>query len=97
MTSSEIKPPKTCIKITDTEAMRDYLDAVNGRAVSFVATPRELQAFADRAETRLEKAGLPRARRVGVIVRARTAGPSAKAYQYSVIGNEVELKGFREG
>ena len=85
------------LKIADVEAVAAYLDGVNGRAGAFTASVVELQRSARSAEERLDAANLPQAKRVGITLRYRTAGPSAKAYKYAVVGNEAEFKRFREG
>lgn len=85
------------LKIADTEAVAAYLDSVNGRASAFTASVVELQRSAHSAEERLDTANLPQAQRVGITLRYRTAGPSAKAYKYAAVGNQAEFKRLRDG
>ena len=68
------------------------LAETNGRASAFcVTSASELRTFAASAEAEMARSGIPLALRGGAIVRARHAGPSAKAYKWPAKATIVTL------
>jgi hypothetical protein len=72
-------------------ALSDALAAINGRASSFTLTRNDVIRLAVETEARLEKLGVPKALRGGVVVTLTGAGPSANAYKYAAKGTAIEL------
>ena len=70
---------------------------VNGDAGRFTLTPESVVEAAVKAEGRLDEARLPQGKRLGFTVRARSAGPAARAYKYSAAGTEVIMRRTKRG
>ena len=85
------------IKVSDTTAVQELLDEVNGRANSWTAEVSNVVAAAQNAEKTLASRQLAATYRKGAVAVYTTQGPSAGAYRSSVIGNKVILERFAEG
>jgi hypothetical protein len=65
------------------ESISTELDAVMGRATTHAYTAADLLSFADQSEKRLERLGLTKKERLGVIVVYRSGTPTSNAYKRS--------------
>jgi hypothetical protein len=74
-------------------AIVEALAAVNGRARAFTIDSLLGVLWGSRnAEARLEKAGVPKARRGGTYALCRPAGPSARSYDSGAISTEIRVE-----
>lgn len=73
-------------------AMREKFDSVNGRASSFTLDAHAALELAEFAEKRLDRLGVPQALRAGCEAWEQSAGPTARAYEYSAIGTRLGLR-----
>lgn len=69
------------------------LKAVNGRAHEHAFTEfREIREAAERADTELERLGLPMSRRKGAVVRMVSGWPVASSYRNARAGTVIEIQ-----
>ncbi len=88
MSEKTFKP----IRLDNKDAIIEALDAVNGRAIAFVATYRSLLDAAEWAERRLDDLGAVQADRIGAVAEFRPAGPTANAYKYGAKSTYVRFQ-----
>jgi len=81
------------INISDKDAVRAALAAVNGKAERHAYTlPSEIAAVADDAERQLARLDVPKAARKGARYVSQSSGNLPKAYKYTAIGTVVTLE-----
>ncbi|MGM4990513.1 hypothetical protein [Tardiphaga sp. 841_E9_N1_2] len=85
------------IAVADTNALNEHISAIRGAATSWTYTVADVQRLAMEAEARLSKLFLAPTHRRGAVATARSAGPSAAAYRYSVSGADVTLRRAKDG
>jgi hypothetical protein len=85
------------IAVTDTAALDSHISKTCGKATSWTFSAADVSRIAELAEQRLEKMCLAQTHRRGAVVTARSAGPAAVSYGYSVIGSELKLRRVKDG
>ena len=85
------------IAVTDTDALNEHINNIRGNASTWTFGAADVQRIAEQAEKRLERMFLPPTHRRGVVVTARSPGPSAGAYKYSVTGSAITLRRAKDG
>jgi hypothetical protein len=85
------------IAVTDTDALNEHISGIRGAATSWTYSAADVQRIAVEVEARLSKLCLAPTHRNGAVATARSAGPSAAAYRYSVSGADVTLRRAKDG
>lgn len=81
------------INISDKEAVRAALAAVNGRAMAHAYTlPSEIAAVADYAEGTLARLAVPKAARKGARYLSQSGSKLPNSYKYAATGTTVTLE-----
>jgi len=88
---------KNGIKITDQEALADYINSVNDRATAHTANVWTAISVADEAEQMLDQKGIAKKHKVGTVAHYTSSVPTAKKYKYAAICSRFFLKRFPEG
>lgn len=89
--------PVAGIAVADTATLESHLDKIRGDATSWTFSAADVSRIAKLAEQRLEKMFIAPTHRRGAVVTARSAGPAAASYKYSVIGSELTLRRAKDG
>lgn len=89
--------PKNGIKVSDKEAIKTVVKAVNGRASLHTIGYNGVIGLADTAEELLIEKGIAPSGRTGCEFIYEGAGPSAKSYKYSVVASFARLRRYSEG
>lgn len=87
-----VKLSKRGHSIDDQSGIREILETAYGAAGRWTTSASEIADYVRLAEEQLLRDGLARSRMVGTEVSILSAGPTAKAYQYSVIGSKALLR-----
>ncbi len=88
---------KRGIKLSDTEALENALDKVNGKAERWTLNVNCIVKLAEDAEKQLANAGLSNSARSGALAVFYGYAPASKSYRNSVITTKMTLKRCAEG
>lgn len=84
---------KIKIETAKADQIQAALDEVNGKASAFTLQYfYEVAGYAEEVERNLEKSGLPKDERAGVVAEFTPAGPTTRAYKYAAKSTTIQIE-----
>ncbi|UXT53213.1 hypothetical protein FY136_28545 (plasmid) [Agrobacterium tumefaciens] len=85
------------IKLSDTDAARQYIDVANGKATSWTIDLGRAVEIAKKAEAELKSRGIKAKDRLGAELEYLGPGASSKKYKYGVQATSMRCRRYRDG